>query len=122
MNGPGGTGGEEAREGSALAQSTDDLLGTRRLFRSLNVTYQRLRDALRRFDSSHEGGASSNGRLDAIEFRAAVEAIGMFLTPDECDFLTAFALDACGPRQHGGRVGGGVDSSGSSAVVADSIA
>ena len=108
--GRGGTGGDEAREGSALAQSTDDLLGTRRLFRSLNVTYQRLRDALRRFDSSHEGGASSNGRLDAIEFRAAVEAIGMFLTPDECDFLTAFALDTCGPRQQGDRAGGSGDS------------
>jgi Leucine-rich repeat (LRR) protein len=87
---------DESRNGSSLARSTDELLGSRRLFRSLNMAYQRLRECLRRFDSS---GGAHGGRLDAMEFRAAVESIGMFLSPDECSFLTAFALETCGPSQ-----------------------
>ena len=89
---------DEARNGSALAQSTDDLLGSRRLFRSLNVQYQRLRECLRRFDSS---GGARGGRLDAMEFRAAIESIGMYLSSEECDFLTRFSLETCGPTQRG---------------------
>ena len=87
---------DEAINGNSLAQSTDDLLGSRRLFRSLNISYQRLRECLQRFDSS---GGAHGGRLDAMEFRVAVESVGMYLSPDECDFLTAFALETCGPRQ-----------------------
>ena len=85
---------DEAMSGSKLAESTDDLLGSRRLFRSLNVAYQRLRECLKRYDSS---GGAHGGRLDAMEFRAAIESIGMFLSSDDCDFLTSFALETCGP-------------------------
>ena len=95
---------EEARSGSKLAQSTDDLLGSRRLFRSLNVAYQRLRECLKRYDSS---GGAHGGRLDAMEFRAAIESIGIFLTSDECDFLTSFALETCAPASHHQRGGAG---------------
>ena len=86
---------QATEEGSALANTTDELLGSKRLFRSLNVTYQRLQSCLKKFDSS---GGAHGGRLDAVEFRTAVEAVGMYLTDAECDFLTAFALEACSPR------------------------
>ena len=86
-------------EGSALASTTDDLLGNKRLFRSLNVSYQRLQACLKKFDSS---GGAHGGRLDAIEFRTAIEAVGMYLTEDECEFLTAFALEACPPSINSG--------------------
>jgi Leucine-rich repeat (LRR) protein len=98
--GGGGGGGvsgamKATEEGSALANTTDELLGNKRLFRSLNVTYQRLQACLKKFDSS---GGAHGGRLDAVEFRTAIEAVGMYLTEDECEFLTAFALEACSPR------------------------
>ena len=60
-----------------------------RKVKSLSVSYRRLRDALYEFDSDQ------GGRLSNSEFSIAISAVGLFLSEDDCDMLTVYAINRC---------------------------
>jgi len=60
--------------------------------KSLSVSYRRLRDALYEFDSDR------GGRLSNSEFSIAIAALGLFLSDDDCDMLTVYAINRCTDR------------------------
>ena len=61
--------------------------------RSLSIAYRRLRDALLQFDSD------AAGTLSPSEFARAIEAVGMFLSKDDCDMMTMYAQETCATGQ-----------------------
>ena len=60
--------------------------------KSLSVSYRRLRDALYEFDSDQ------GGRLSTSEFSIAISAVGLFLSNDDCDMLTVYAVNRCNDK------------------------